>query len=139
MFEIYRGIVYPNQLDHMGHMNVQWYAAKFDEATWQLFTIVGLTSNYMSMNSKGMAALKQITNYRLEVFVGDPLLIKSRIIEVKNKTIRFLHVMYRVDSMQEVANSELVGVHLDLKVHKSCSLPSGIRKQCEKLIQTTTE
>lgn len=44
MSETYRGIVYPNQLDHMGHMNVQWYAVKFDEATWQLFTIVGLTS-----------------------------------------------------------------------------------------------
>ncbi|MCU7932849.1 MAG: acyl-CoA thioesterase [Candidatus Thiodiazotropha sp. (ex Codakia rugifera)] len=139
MLETYRGVVYPYQLDHMGHMNVQWYAAKFDEATWQLFTIIGLTSQYMSVNNRGMAALKQITNYRLEVFAGDPLLVKSQIIEVRNKSIRFLHVMYRVDSMQEVANSELVGVHLDRNLHKSCSLPSVIREQCEKLIQSSTE
>ncbi len=27
MIESYRGVVYPSQLDHMGHMNVQWYSA----------------------------------------------------------------------------------------------------------------
>ena len=27
----YRGVVYPWQCDHMGHMNVMWYAGKFDE------------------------------------------------------------------------------------------------------------
>jgi len=32
----YRGIVYPWHCDHMGHMNVMWYVAKFDEATWTL-------------------------------------------------------------------------------------------------------
>ena len=25
----YRGIVYPWHCDHMGHMNVMWYAGKF--------------------------------------------------------------------------------------------------------------
>ena len=33
MIETYREIVYPNQLNHMAHMNVQWYTAMFDEAT----------------------------------------------------------------------------------------------------------
>jgi acyl-CoA thioester hydrolase len=34
----YRGTVYPWQCDHMGHMNVMWYVAKFDEASWQLLS-----------------------------------------------------------------------------------------------------
>lgn len=27
----YRGVVYPWQCDHMGHMNAMWYVGKFDE------------------------------------------------------------------------------------------------------------
>jgi acyl-CoA thioester hydrolase len=38
----YRGIVYPWYCDHMGHMNVMWYAGKFDEACWQLLAMLGL-------------------------------------------------------------------------------------------------
>ena len=30
----YRGVVYPWDCDHMGHMNVMRYVGKFDEATW---------------------------------------------------------------------------------------------------------
>lgn len=42
MLETYRGIAYQ---DHMEHMNVKWYAAKFDEATWQLFSMIGVPEN----------------------------------------------------------------------------------------------
>ena len=33
----YCGTVYPWQCDHVGHMNIMWYAGKFDEANWNLF------------------------------------------------------------------------------------------------------
>ena len=39
----YRGTVYPWQCDHMGHMNVMWYVGKFDEATWQILSTLGLS------------------------------------------------------------------------------------------------
>ena len=41
----YRGTVYPWHCDHVGHMNVMWYVGKFDEATWQLFSHLGLTNS----------------------------------------------------------------------------------------------
>ena len=34
--ETYRGFVYPWVIDHVGHMNVQSFTAKFDEANWNL-------------------------------------------------------------------------------------------------------
>ena len=39
----YRGTVYPWQCDHNGHMNVMFYAGKFDEASWQLLSRLGLS------------------------------------------------------------------------------------------------
>ena len=133
MIETYRGVVYPNQIDHMGHMNVQWYTARFDEAAWHLFSAVGITNKYIQDNQKGMAALEQITKYKSEVTAGDLIVIKSKIIEVKDKTLRFLHIMYNAETEKEVATSELLGVHLDRSKRKSCNLPDNIKAKCEML------
>ncbi len=134
MIETYRGVVYPNQLDHMNHMNVQWYTSKFDEATWHLFSFIGITNGYIRDNQRGMAALEQTTKYKSEVMAGDLLVIKSKILEVRNKTIRFLHIMYNVETETEVATSDLWGAHLDLEKRKSCIFPKNIKTKCEALI-----
>ena len=130
MIETYRGVVYPHHLDHMNHMNVQWYTSKFDEATWHLFSSVGITNEYIQSHKKGMAALEQITKYKSEAIAGDLLVIKSKVIEVKDKTIRFLHVMYNAETKQELATSELLGVHIDREKRKSCLLPEEIKNKC---------
>ena len=136
MIETYRGVVYPNQIDHMEHMNVQWYTSKFDEATWHLFSAVGITNKYIYDNQRGMAALEQITKYKSEAIAGDLLVIKSKILEVKDKTLRFFHVMYNAETEKEVATSELLGVHLDRVKRKSCIFPEDIQENCKELIFT---
>ena len=133
MIETYRGVVYPNQMDHMGHMNVQWYTAKFDEATWHLFAAVGITNQYIQANQRGMAALEQTTKYRAELVAGDLLVIQSRVLEVKDKTLRFLHVMSNAETDKEVATSELLAVHLDRNKRESCPFPETIKANCENL------
>lgn len=131
MIETYRGVVYPNQMDHM---NVQWYTSKFDEVTWHLFSAVGITNRYIRENKRGMAALEQITKYKSEVVSGDLLVIQSKILEVKEKTLRFLHRIINSETETEVATSELLGVHLDRRNRKSCIFPDDIRAKCEKLV-----
>ncbi|WP_022666369.1 acyl-CoA thioesterase [Desulfospira joergensenii] len=133
MIETYRGVVYPNQLDHMDHMNVQWYTAKFDEATWHLFSAIGITSTYIREKNRGMAAIEQTTKYKSEVLAGELLLIRSRILETTEKTIRFLHIMYNAETEKEVATSELLGVHLDRIKRKGCLLPDHIQEKCLEL------
>jgi acyl-CoA thioester hydrolase len=133
MIETYRGVVYPNQLDHMGHMNVQWYTAKFDEATWHLFSAIGITSAYVREQNRGMAAVEQTTKYKAEVISGDLLAIRSKVLEIKEKIIKFLHVMYNAETMEEVASTELVGVHLDREKRKSCPLPTSVLEKCAEL------
>ena len=138
MIETYSGVVHPDQLDHMEHMNVQWYTSKFDEATWQLFFAIGITSEYMREQNRGMVALEQITKYKSEVKSGELLVVKSKVIEIRDKIIKFLHIMYNVEFMQEVANTELVGVHIDRKIRKSSPLPTSVIKKSTELFDITT-
>ncbi len=134
MIETYRGVVYPNQLDHMGHMNVQWYTSKFDEGSWHLFSAVGVTTDYIRTQHRGMAAVEQTTKYIAEVMSGDLLVVKSKVLEIKDKSVRFIHVMYNSETGTEVATSELVGVHLDTKERKACSIPEHIKEKCAALM-----
>jgi acyl-CoA thioester hydrolase len=134
MIETYRGKVYPNQLDHMGHMNVQWYTAKFDEATWHLLSHIGINNRYIRENERGMAALEQKISYKAEVMSGDLLVVKSEVLEVSDKTVRFKHHMFNVETGTLSATSELLGVHLDKKIRKSTPLPAFAKTNCEKLI-----
>ncbi|HEY7574421.1 MAG TPA: thioesterase family protein, partial [Thermoanaerobaculia bacterium] len=85
----YRGAVYPSQCDHMGHMNVAWYVAKFDEATWQLFAAIGLTRSRLRAENRGMAGVEQHIEYKHELFAGDVVTVTSRILEVRDKVLRF--------------------------------------------------
>ena len=49
----YKGAVYPWQCDHIGHMNVMWYAGKFDEANWNFLATLRLTPTYFAEQHRG--------------------------------------------------------------------------------------
>jgi len=132
--ETYRGVVYPWQMDHMDHMNVQFYTARFDEATWHLFAALGMTTGYFKANRRGMAALEQRTLYKKELHAGALIRITSELLEMKPKTIRFLHRMYDTESGAEVATTELVGAHIDTDARKALPFPQEIVKRQAVLI-----
>src|ERR1700756_3194238 len=73
----YRGTVYPWHCDHMGHMNVMWYVGKFDEATWQLFSSIGLPPKPLRNEGIGMVAVEQRLEYKQELVAGDLLTVRS--------------------------------------------------------------
>ncbi|MFY9550315.1 MAG: thioesterase family protein [Thermoanaerobaculia bacterium] len=125
----YRGAVYPSQCDHMGHMNVMWYVAKFDEATWQLFSAIGLTPSRLRTESSGMAGVEQHIEYKRELFAGDVVTVSSTILEVKEKAIRFAHEMKNDETGEVAARTVLVAVHLDRATRKARALPSDVRNR----------
>ena len=99
MIVTYRGTVYPSQCDHMGHMNVMWYVAKFDEASWQLLAMLGLTASRFRSEGIGMAAVDQHLEYRRELHAGDAVTIRSAIVGVAAKSIRVVTVVTPSSSM----------------------------------------
>jgi acyl-CoA thioester hydrolase len=124
--ETYRGVVYPWHIDQIGHMNVQFYTARFDEATWHFFSAIGITSAYLKANGRGMAAVDQHTQYKQELHAGALIRITSELLEIKSKTVRFRHCMYDAETGSEVALTDLVGVHLDTASRRSVPLPQEI-------------
>lgn len=122
----YRGTVYPWQCDHVGHMNVMWYVWKFDEATWQFFATFGLTPSFLRENGRGMAAVQQNIAYKRELRPGDIVSIRTEALEIREKSIRFLHEMRNDETGEIAATAEITGVHMDTVKRKACPFPESV-------------
>jgi acyl-CoA thioester hydrolase len=115
-------------------MNVMWYAGKFDEASWQLLSTLGLTSSRFRKEGTAMVAMEQQTNYHRELHSGDVVTIRSAILEVRDESLRFIHEMRDDETGEVAAASALVGVYLDATVRKALSLPSEVRERAVLMI-----
>ncbi len=133
MIKTYQGTIYPWNCDHMEHMNVKFYVEKFDEAIWNLFSYLGLTAKYLRENSKGMVALEQNIKYHEEVLAGDNIFIESEVIEIKGKIIRIKHHMYNFESNIKVAETEIIGLHIDKNNRKGFPIPDLVNLNLKKL------
>ncbi len=59
--ETYRGVVYPWQMDHMGHMNVMWYTHFFDRAIWGFYELFDFGTEYHTNSGFGSFGLEMYT------------------------------------------------------------------------------
>jgi acyl-CoA thioester hydrolase len=130
----YRGMVHQWHCDHMGHMNVMWYVGKFDEATWNLASFMGMTSQYMRDSKRGMVAVDQRIAYKREALAGDVLIVRSTVLAVKPKTVRFVHEMFRGDGGDHLATTLLTAVHIDAAARKSVQFEPHIFLKSQALI-----
>lgn len=132
----FRGAVYPWHCDHMGHMNVMWYVGRFDEATWQVFAALGITPTYIRENERGVVAVEQRISYKRELVPGDVIAIRSGILEMKDKVIRFCHEMRNEETGEIAAVTALTGIHIDRRVRKSCPFPEDVLARGRNMIVT---
>ncbi len=134
----YRGVVYPWHCDHVGHMNVMWYVGKFDEATWNLFLLAGITPSYLREQHRGMAAVDQHIEYRRELKAGDVVVVRSEVLEIEGRKIRFRHEMRNEETGEVAAVTTVLGVHMDTRARKAYPFPAEVLARARELARSTT-
>jgi len=117
-------------------MNIMWYVGKFDEANWNLFARIGLTPTYLRESGRGMAAVQQNISYKRELLAGDIVEVRSVLLEIRDKSIRFRHEMRNAETGEIAAICEITAVHLDREAHKSTPFPPAVRETAVKHLVT---
>ncbi len=130
----YRGTVYPQHLDHMDHMSIQYYMAQFDEAVWNLFHRIGLTPSYPRAGHRGMAALETIVRYLEERFAGDVVAAHSGVLWVGETPLRFVQEMRNGETGETAAIMRVVAVHLDRAQRRPVPFPEAIAARARALV-----
>ncbi|MFY9309173.1 MAG: thioesterase family protein [Bacteroidia bacterium] len=124
--ETYRGVVYPWHCDFNDHMNVRYYMAMYDEATWQYLFYIGITPFYLKQECKAIVAAEQNMKYFEELHAGDLIYIRTGLIELKPKAIIMHHKMIKVETNNLVAEAKMVGIHIDKKTRLSVVFPEKV-------------
>lgn len=122
----YRGAVYPSHLDHMGHMNIQFYVAKFDSAIWHLFDRIGVTSNYIREHKRGMAAVEMNIRYLKELGAGDLVSVRSGVLKVGARSLDLIQEMRLGEAGELAAVMKVTAVHLDREARRAVAFPEEI-------------
>ena len=133
----YRGAVSASHCDHIGHMNIVAYGAKFDGANWVFFCEIGLTPSYLRSPQFGMAGVQQNISYKKEPFAGDVIEIRTQVLEITEKRMCVRHEMRNIETGEVAASCEITAVHLDKEAHRSCEFPPAVRAAAEALLSGT--
>jgi acyl-CoA thioester hydrolase len=75
-----------------------------------------------------MAAVQQNISYKRELLAGDIVEIRSTLLEVRDKSIRFVHEMRNAETGEISAVCEITGVHMDRQARKSAPFAAAIRE-----------
>ncbi len=125
--ETYRGVVYPWQCDHQGHLNTMQYVGMFDVAFWHQISSMGFTRAYLDEHNRGFADVKDTLEYKAEVMVGALVVIESGLLRIGGKSITALHSMRDAETGVVAATSEKITAYFDLEARHAVNLPDDMR------------
>lgn len=122
----HRSTVQQWDCDHMGHMNVRNYMAKFDDAAWTFLSMLGATNRYFQEQQAGVAAVDHHVTYKRELMPGDSVKIHTRLALLEGRKFKMVHEMRLCGDGAVVAICELFGVHMDRRERKAVPFPPDI-------------
>ncbi|HEX6412501.1 MAG TPA: thioesterase family protein [Burkholderiales bacterium] len=133
-FETARGTVHAWQCDHMGHANLRAYGEFFEQALWHVFHRIGITPSVLRGETIRMAGVQQSINYRKELLPGDLVLVKSQLIEFRERSLKMRHEMQHVETGEVCATCELTAVCIDAKTRKPREFPPEISSKAKEIL-----
>ena len=81
-----------------------------------------------------MVAGEQRIIYKQELLSGTLVSVRSGVIEVGEKKIKFFHEMLNEETKEVAAITFLTGIHIDTILRKSCPLPEAAIKIAKEYI-----
>ena len=74
-----------------------------------------------------MAAVQQNIAYKHELLAGNIVEVRSRALEIGDKSLRLLHEMWNAETQEFSASCELAVVHMDRREREALSFPEPLR------------
>ncbi len=132
--ETHRAVVFPWHCDHLGHMNVRWYAHFFDDAGFHLWMKAGLSP--ATLKQRGIVAVvaRTETDFLSEATAGQLLMIESAFTGLGNKSLTYTQKMSNAETGKPVARQKSVEVCFDIEARKAAPMPDDIRARIEAVL-----
>lgn len=128
--------VRPEWIDYNGHMSEAFYVLVFGHATDAMMIETGLDSSYRERTDCSLYTAEAHVRYVNEVEEGARLVVRTRVLGVDAKKVRFAHEMYVGEADGDpVATIELLGIHVDQNEGRAAPLPDAVRERFAALTE----
>ena len=130
--ELLRGVVHPWHHDHFGHMNVRHYAPFFDDASYHMWTRIGLPYSVMQAeHGVHCVSAQATTRFVRELTAGDLIVIDGAVTRIGTKSTTFHLRLHHADTGTLHATYDLVEVFFDPVARASAPMPDAVRARLE--------
>jgi acyl-CoA thioester hydrolase len=126
-FDLSRTIVLPAHCDSYGHMNVRNYAAFFDDASWHILGMAGISLGDIRSRGLGTVVVTLSIGFHHEITAGQLAHIKGAVTRVGTKSFSYELRLYEADSMTHCATEKAVEVCFDTQARKGVPLPEDMK------------
>ncbi len=130
----HRGVLYPRDLDQMGHVNVVAYMAHFDQATWSFFADVGITPEWIRTAGYALSAVRYDIQFKKELLAGDVVTVRTRFTRIGTSSLSYIHEMSNGATGELAATAEVTGVLIDRDKRRSVPFPPDLADRVRELI-----
>jgi acyl-CoA thioester hydrolase len=123
----------------MGHINVRAYMEFFDAACWQFYAMLGLTASLLRSGAVNLAAVQQNISYTKELYPGDTVAVRSGVLEMRSKVLRFRHELINTETGDVCSICDFTVVCLDPETRKSRPFPDAVAARARELMLPATD
>ena len=123
-----RMVVFPQHCDHLGHMNVRWYAHVFDDGSFQIWPLIGITNALMQEAGVVTVVARTATDFVHEVRAGDMLRVETGFVRVGTKSATHRQRLVNIETGAIHARQEVTEVCFDLSARRSTEMPARFRE-----------
>ena len=129
LVETMRGYAHPWLCDVMGHLNSRHIFALFDDATFQLFALLGYAFDEQKKSGLGWADVHLELDLSHEVPVGTALVVRTGIVKLGTKSFTCRHELFSAYS--DVLHARMIAVIacFDLTARRAVPLPNAFRER----------
>ena len=130
---INRMVVKPEWIDHNGHMNVAFYVLAFDEATDAVYEQWGIGLDYPEREQCSVFTIGMNVYYLGELFEGDPIVVKTQLVDWDGKRLHYFHEMVHEETGQLSATNECLVMNVSLESRRSAPFPPSVVEKLEQV------
>lgn len=131
--ETHRGLVFPAQCDHLGHMSARFYSDLFDDAAFQIWPAAGWPHERNQAHGAGTVSARYVINYLNEAAPGTMFVVKSGFTHIGNKSVTHSHYMRHSDTGELIATMDSTEVFFDESTRRSMPMPEAVRRYLQSI------
>jgi acyl-CoA thioester hydrolase len=110
----------------------------FEEACWQFYAMLGMTPSLLRSGALHLAAVQQNISYRKELYPGDTIAVRTGVLEMREKVLRFRHELFNTETSDVCAVCDFTVVCLNPESRKSQPFPEDVAAKARELILPAT-